>query len=208
MREESGKRVSSQHHSHQAAWPLTHPSNQTQVAQPQGREEKGAGGCSCQKCKKQSNQSQPGQWRQPAQWQGYRRGTRGHPGLSAASSGRAAGGRSTGAGDVPARRPRTPAGPPCSQRKNRAAAGPQGAGHPAALEGLGDHDRKHGDKEREEGETVRGRWMTDALLGGRAIQLQGELRGEQRHQSHGQSHGAALAGGKSTGIMLREVWKS
>ena len=50
--------------------------------------------------------------------------------------------------------------------------------------------------------------MTDALLGGRAIQLQGELRGEQRHQSHGQSHGAALAGGKSTGIMLREVWKS
>lgn len=44
--------------------------------------------------------------------------------------------------------------------------------------------------------------MTEAFLGGGAIQLQGELRGKQRHQSHGQSHGAALAGGKSTGIML------
>lgn len=87
---------------------------------------------------------------------GYRRGTRGHPGLSAASSGRGAGGRSTGAGDAPAWHPRTLAGPLCSQRKNCAATGPQGAGHPAALEGLGDHGRKHGDKEREEGETVRG----------------------------------------------------
>lgn len=44
--------------------------------------------------------------------------------------------------------------------------------------------------------------MTEAFLGGGAIQLQGELRGKQRRQSHGQSHGAALAGGKSTGIML------
>lgn len=92
----------------------------------------------------------------PLGGRGYRRGTRGHPGLSAASSGRGAGGRSTGAGDAPAWHPRTLAGPLCSQRKNCAATGPQGAGHPAALEGLGDHGRKHGDKEREEGETVRG----------------------------------------------------
>lgn len=68
---------------------------------------------------------------------GYRRGTRGHPGLSAASSGRGAGGRSTGAGDAPAWHPRKLAGPLDSQRKNCAATGPQGAGHPAALEGMG-----------------------------------------------------------------------
>lgn len=68
-------------------------------------------------------------------WQGYRRGTRGHPGLSAASSGRGAGGRSTGAGGAPAWHPRRLASPLGSQRKECAAAGPQGAGHPAALQG-------------------------------------------------------------------------
>lgn len=72
----------------------------------------------------------------PLGGRGYRRGTLGHPGLSAASSGRGAGGRSTGAGDAPAWHPRRLAGPLGSQRKNCAATGPQGAGHPAALEGV------------------------------------------------------------------------
>lgn len=97
---------------------------------------------------------------------GYRRGTRGHPGLSAASSGRGAGGRSTGAGDAPAWHPRRLAGPLDSQRKNCAATGPQGAGHPAALEGMGeDHGRKHKDKEREEGETMRGALSGTSITG-------------------------------------------
>lgn len=120
------------------------------------QQEKGPDGLSCQKCNKQSNWFQPGQWQQPAYSGGYRRGTRGHPGLSAASSGRGAGGRSTGADDVPVWHPRRPAGTLGSQRKNRAATGPQGAGHPAALDRVRGHRRKHEGKEREEGETMRG----------------------------------------------------
>lgn len=56
--------------------------------------------------------------------------------------------------------------PPVQSEENCAATGPQGAGHPAALEGLGAHGRKHKDKEREEGETMRGA-LADISITGR-----------------------------------------